>query len=295
MKFIAPAKINLGLYITGKRADGYHELASIFLPIGLCDTLEVETDNSANSSNAGTVTIATKGPFASVCGEPKKNTVYKAYQVIKQATGITQGFKVCIEKNIPSQAGLGGGSSDAGAFIGAVNKILNLNLKPHELEAIGAKVGADVPFFIKQTPAFVEGIGEKLITFKLLRDYWVVIAKPLAGLDTATVYSNLTLSLTLKSINAKRREHLRSIAFQGLKEVGELKELSNDLEIPSVKLLPEILEIKRFLEGHGPISCMMSGSGSAVFAIFDKDVSEIKEAEGKSWFFCKTKVLRGSV
>ncbi len=295
MKFSAPAKINLGLYITDKRADGYHELASIFLPVGLCDTLEVEIDNSANSPNVGTITITTKGPFASACGDPKKNTVYKAYEAIKQATGITQSFKVCIEKNIPSQAGLGGGSSDAGAFIGAVNQILNLSLKPNELEVIGAKVGADVPFFIKKSPTFVEGIGEKLTTFELLRDYWVVIVKPLAGLDTAMVYGNLTLSLTLKSINAKRREHLRSIAFQGLKEAGKLKELSNDLEVPSVRLLPEILEIKRFLEGQKPISCMMSGSGSAVFAIFDKDVSEVKEAENKNWFFCKTKVLRGSV
>ena len=289
MKVLAPAKINLGLYITDKRPDGYHELASLFLPVGLFDNLDIQS-----SGSTGELEISTSGPFA-FCGDAKNNTVYKAYQAIKQVTGINAGFKVYIEKNIPSQAGLGGGSADAGAFINAVNKVLDLKLKPLELESIASKIGADVPFFISQTPAFVEGIGEKLTPFELLRDYWVVIAKPLAGLDTAMVYANLTLSLTLKNINAKRKEHLRSIAFQGLKEAGELVGLSNDLEVPSVKLLPEILEIKRFLEGQKPISCMMSGSGSAVFAIFDKDISKIKEAENKNWFFCKTKVLRGSV
>lgn len=290
MKVFAPAKINLGLYITDKRADGYHELASIFLPVGLYDILEIEKDDTTDD-----ISITTTGPFASSCGDPKKNTVYKAHQAIKQAVTLQQGFKVNIEKNIPPQAGLGGGSSDAGAFISAVNQLMGLSFNSLELQAIGAKVGADVPFFIKGSPAFVEGIGEKITTFELLKDYWVIIAKPRAGLDTAMVYANLTLSLTLKSINAKRKEHLKSIAFQGLKEAEKLGGISNDLETPSVELLPEILEIKRFLEGHKPIACMMSGSGSSVFAIFDKDISGVKEADNKDWFFCKTKVLRGSV
>ncbi len=290
MKVSAPAKINLGLYITDKRPDGYHELASIFLPVGLYDLVNIEKDDRTQD-----ISISAEGPFAFSCDDPKKNTVYKAYKAIKELTGIKQGLKVHIQKNIPPQAGLGGGSSDAGAFIRGLNEFLGLGLKPSELKEIGLKVGADVPFFVEGKPAFVEGIGEKLSTFELLRDYWVLIAKPLAGLDTAKVYSNLNLNLTLKSLNAKRKEHLKSLAFQGLKEAEGLKELGNDLEVPSVELLPEILEVKRFLEGHKPISCMMSGSGSSVFAIFDRDVTKINEAGNKNWFFCKTKVLRGSV
>lgn len=290
MKLLAPAKINLGLYVTDKRPDGYHELASIFLPLEFFDVLNIE-----KSDKAGEIEIIAEGPYAFSCNDTKKNTVYKAYQAIKELRCVEQGLRVRIEKNIPPQAGLGGGSSDAGTFIKGMNELLSLGLKSSELKEIACKVGADVPFFVEAKPAFVEGIGEKLTTFELLRDYWVMIVKPLEGLDTGKVYGNLNLSLTLKSLNAKRKETLKSLAFQGLKEAEGLKGLSNDLEVPSVKLLPEILELKRFLEGHNPISCMMSGSGSSVFAIFDRDVAKINEAANKSWFFCKTKVLRGSV
>lgn len=289
MKYLAPAKVNLGLYLTDKRPNGYHELASIFLPIGLYDELGITLNKNTNDMD-----ITTSGPFAFNV-EKTKNTVYKAYVAIKEHCKLNDGFKVNIKKNIPFQAGLGGGSSDAASFILACNELLDLRLSPKDMELIGLSVGADVPFFLKKKPCYVEGIGEILSPFDVLKDYWVVVAKPLAGLDTAKVYGNITLNLTLKSLNAKRKEHLRSLAFQGLKDAGELVGLSNDLEGPSIRMVPQILEVKHFLNKASPLVCMMSGSGSAVFAIFDKDPSKTYEAVPKEWFFCTTKVLRGSV
>jgi len=289
MKYLAPAKVNLGLYITDKRSNGYHELASIFLPISLYDELDIIPDKKTND-----VDIVTSGSFAFDV-EKTKHTVYKAYVAIKEYCKIDYGFKVEIKKNIPFQAGLGGGSSDAASFILACNELLDLRLSQKEMELIGLGVGADVPFFLKKKPCYVEGIGEILSSFDILKDYWVVVAKPLAGLDTARVYSNITLNLTLKSLNAKRKEHLRSLTFQGLKDAGELVGLSNDLEGPSVRMVPQILEVKHFLDKASPLVCMMSGSGSAVFALFDRDPSKTYEAVPEEWFFCTTKVLRGSV
>jgi len=287
------AKINLGLYITGKREDGYHELCSIFLPLELHDKIVL--------TEADSFSINVTGPFAKGCPTDEKNTMFKAYSRLKDFVSTRGGaakaptlrpVKIDIEKNIPPEAGLGGGSSNAAVVLKGLNDLYGLKLTHEELKTIGAGIGADVPFFVDESPALVEGIGEIIKPFELQRNYWILLAKPSKGLSTKDVYSRFTLSLTLKNGNVKHMEHLRSLCFQGLKKAEELKTLHNDLESVSVLLLPEIAAIRDYFTSLSPLVTMMSGSGSSVFAVFDSE----PDAEGpkdKDWFFCKTKVKRG--
>ena len=273
------AKINLGLYITGKRSNGYHELCSAFLPIELHDEIEI--------SKSDVFSITATGPFAGVCPTDERNTMFKAYSKLNVPP-----VKITIQKNIPSEAGLGGGSSNAAGVLKGVNQLYKLGLSSQELKNIGREIGADVPFFIDEEPALVEGIGELITPFNLERNYWILLIKPNKGVSTAEVYRQFTLSLTLKNSNVKHTEHLRNLCFQGLKKAEELKTLYNDLESISVKILPEISAIRAYLEALSPLVTMMSGSGSSVFAVFDSEPA-VDGPKDKDWFFCKTKVKRG--
>ncbi len=273
------AKINLGLYITGKRSNGYHELCSAFLPIELHDKIEIK--------KADKFSIIATGPFGKICPTDERNTMFKAYSKLNVPP-----VQINIEKNIPSEAGLGGGSSNAAMVLKGLNELYDLRLNSTELKSIGSEIGADVPFFIDEEPALVEGIGELINPFELKRNYWILLIKPLKGLSTADVYKQFTLSLTLKNSNVKHTEHLRKLCFQGLKEAEELKSLYNDLESISVKILPEISAIRAYLEALSPLVTMMSGSGSSVFAVFDSEPA-VDGPKDKDWFFCKTKVKRG--
>lgn len=282
------AKINLGLYITGKRSNGYHELCSAFLPIELHDKIEI--------NKADKFSIIATGPFGKACPTDERNTMFKAYSKLKgfvSQKGMDIGpVQISIEKNIPSEAGLGGGSSNAATVLRGLNELYKLGLSSKELKDIGSEIGADVPFFIDEEPALVEGVGELITPFELKRNYWILLIKPVKGLSTAEVYRQFTLSLTLKYSNVKHTEHLRNLCFQGLKEAEELKSLYNDLESISVKILPEISAIRAYLEALSPLVTMMSGSGSSVFAVFDSEPA-VDGPKDKDWFFCKTKVKRG--
>lgn len=285
LKIKTHAKVNLGLYITGKRPDGYHELCSIFLPVELHDVLDVSLVKGA----APGLKITTSGPFAKHCPTDERNILHKIFKKLGKNISVN----VNIQKNIPVGAGLGGGSSNAAGFLKALNELCELKLSDQELRAITARSGADIPFFIGSKPALVEGIGDKITPFELEKDYWVVIAKPAMGLATAQVYQGFTLSLTLENTNVRQAEHLRSLSFQGLKKAEELRHLSNNLEDVSIRLMPEISEVKNFLDSLGPLVSMMSGSGSSVFAVFDKEIKSVADAGKKDWFLCTTKVLRG--
>jgi 4-diphosphocytidyl-2-C-methyl-D-erythritol kinase len=285
-----PAKVNLGLYITGKRPNGYHELCSIFLPLELHDELVVSKNPTHD-----TLKITVSGPFAQQCPADEKNIVFKIYNKVRSLIeeGGTFGLDLHITKNIPAEAGLGGGSSNAAGFLMALNQLWDLNLPKEKLKKIGSQVGADVPFFIDGQPALIKGIGDIIRPFELKRDYWAVVIKPLKGLSTAQVYKGFTLSLTLKTQNAKCSELLESLSLQGLEKAEELGKLSNDLERVSSEMLPEIRAIRDCLHKMNPVAHMMSGSGSAVFALFEKEPKPGLQKLDPSWFLCKTKVLRG--
>ena len=295
-----PAKVNLGLYITGKRPNGYHELCSIFLPVDLCDELDLKIEPGSD-----TLKISVAGPFAEGCPTDEKNIVFKVYNSIvsllkdekikmgAKAQTKTLGLGLHLTKNIPSEAGLGGGSSDAAGFLRALNTLWDLNLPNEKLRQIVSSIGADVPFFIECEPSLVKGIGDIIEPFKLQRDYWVIIIKPKAGLSTKEIYNKFNLSLTLKSTNVNYLKLLESLCFQGLKNVKELEILSNDLERIGSAVLSDIVVIRDYLKKMNPDACMMSGSGSAFFALFHKEPHQEFRALDPSWFLCTTKVMRG--
>jgi len=314
----APAKINLGLYITDKRPDGYHELCSIFLPVELFDVLDLKINTESD-----TLKINVSGPFAEGCPTDERNIVFKVYNKLlsllkegeirigPKAHGHVQildhehdrvpektdakklGLDLNLVKNIPSEAGLGGGSSDAAGFLKALNELWDLNLSNEKLRQIVSTIGADIPFFIGSQPALVRGIGDIIEPFTLQRDYWVIIIKPKAGLSTKEIYNKFNLSLTLKSTNVNYLKLLESLSFQGLKNVKELNLLSNDLERIGFAVLPSLVAVKDHLKQMNPDACMMSGSGSAFFALFHKEPHYEVKALDPSWFLCTTKVMRG--
>lgn len=295
MTIRTPAKINLGLYITGKRPDAYHELCSIFLPIEHSDILELELLEAKDGIQISSDPL---GIFSDQCPCDQNNIIYKAYQLLKDFVKQEKGkdlpsVKLNILKNIPIEAGLGGGSSNAAGFLKAMNRLCGLDLTVQNLKKIGAKLGADIPFFIDERPALISGIGDIIEPFELKRDYWIVLIKPVQGLSTASVYKGFTLDLTLKTINAKNCALLKSLSFQGLEKAEELKQLSNDLEKVSSGMLPELLAVKEYLKGLDPLVCMMTGSGSAVFGLFEEQPKLDFKGLKDEWFFCTTKVLRG--
>lgn len=263
-----PAKINLYLDVLGKRPDGYHELQMIMQRISLYDDIYVSKTNSGIEVTCDKAHIPT--------GE--KNIAYKAAKVFKDKFGIKEGVRVHIKKMIPDGAGLGGGSADASAVLMAMNEIFDVHLKKKDLIDIGRMVGADVPFGLFNGTALAEGIGENLTGVKINTRPYVVLVKPEFSISTASVYSRYMVN--------KRPEQycvegmIKALENGDVNEIG--KNLYNSLETVSCKDFPEIDDIKRKLIELGAKGSLMSGSGSAVFGIFDD-----KELADKSFSLFK--------
>lgn len=252
----APAKINLFLRVIGKRPDGYHDLYSLMCPVGLYDTLTL-------SFNQPEISVACSHPGVP---EDSTNLVARAAALFFKATqadtsGYASGVHIDIQKKIPVGAGLGGGSSDAAAVLKALNAHWGNPLTPGELQQLGARIGADVPFFIFSRPAVATGIGDRLQDFPHLSPWTVLLVYPNASISTAWVYKNLNLRLT------KDEKKLSNFHFDG-RFFSIDKHLVNDLEPVTERVLPVIGEIKRLLLANGAAGAMMSGSGSTVFGLF---------------------------
>ena len=241
----APAKLNLFLHITGRRADGYHLLQSAFMLIDWCDTLHFErrADASVTREDLGETL-------------PEIDLTLKAARALQQATGCTQGAHIAVRKSIPSQAGMGGGSSDAASTLLALNRLWNLRLPLAALESIGLRLGADIPFFLRGRNAWVEGIGETITPLEKahqLPPARFVIVKPAAGLETKLIFSSPSLkrdsdSATILGFAAAHFDFGR-----------------NDLQPVAQELCPEVTQAIEWLGSHG-LKGRMTGSGSAVFA-----------------------------
>lgn len=247
----AYAKINLTLDIVGKRQDGYHLIRSVMQSISLCDTLTVE-----KSEEMSLYCDRDDVP----CDE--RNIVYKIAKAFFEYTDINGAVKVDIKKRIPSQAGLGGGSADGAAVLVGLDKLFNTNLSTQTLCQIGHTVGADIPFCIMGGTLLAEGIGEKLTPLTPLCDCTIVLAKPNFGIDTKVAYSTFdTLKETpdfctdvlIKSLGGKVED-----TAPKLNNMFEACLNSEKIEAVKLKLLAE-----------GAKGACMSGSGSAVFAMFD--------------------------
>ena len=243
----APAKLNLFLHITGRRSDGYHLLQSVFMLIDWCDTLhfELRADGQISREDLGT-------PL------PVDDLVVRAARALKKVSNSPLGVHIGIEKRIPAQAGMGGGSSDAASTLLALNRLWKLNYPLEKLAEIGLQLGADVPFFLGGRNAWVEGIGEKIVPVALPAGRFLVV-KPAEGLETALIFSDPAL---------KRDSETAIISGFAVDAFGFGR---NDLQSVAQRLCPGVTQAIEWLASRG-LNGRMTGSGSAVFAQVLRDI-----------------------
>lgn len=245
----APAKLNLFLHITGRRADGYHLLQSVFMLIDWCDTLHVELRSDGAVTREDLTTAL-----------PPDDLVVRAAKALQAFAQTPQGVHIGIAKQVPAQAGMGGGSSDAATCLLALNRLWGLKLPLSKLEQIGLALGADVPFFLRGRNAWVEGIGEEITPVELPPGCFAV-AKPPEGLDTRLIFAAPDLQrATPAAIISGFAAHSGAGATGFSFDFGH-----NDLQPVAERLCPAVTEAIEWLGRQG-LQARMTGSGSSVFA-----------------------------
>src|SRR5262245_32680354 len=270
----APGKVNLGLRILGRRADGYHLARSLFLPIDLADTVEL-----ALRSTPG-VTLALEGECADVpAGD--ENLAVRAARAFLAAAGRAEGVEIRLTKRLPAPGGLGGGSSDAGAVLRGLAALLPGAVPPERLRALALGLGADVPFFLAPAPALVDGVGEEILPVDGLPSLALLLAHPGAPLATAAVFAAYDAgarSLTgpgpgpsIRALLALREEAGRARA--GPIETSLRALAVNDLEAAATRLLPAVSELRKEIEATGALAVSLSGSGPTVFGVFPDEAA----------------------
>ena len=270
----APAKINLFLRVTGRRADGYHTLQTRMQKVGLFDLLKVQRGGEGVRLHC----VGADLP------ENADNLVHRAaslfLETVAQRRGRTLGgVKISLTKNIPIAAGLGGGSSDAAAALKALNSLFETGLTAGELAAMGLELGADVPFFLADTPAALAvGIGEILTPVAPLSGCFVLLVNPGFSVSTRWVYQTFALTKEEKTTIFENFRESADPAGQPCLSAtveGLPAALENDLETVTITRYPEIGRIKEELLAHGAVAALMSGSGPTVFALFsDQQAAE---------------------
>ena len=244
----APAKLNLFLHVVGRRADGYHLLQSPFVLIDWCDTLHLERRDDSRLQRHD---IGATLPADDLC--------LRAARLLQAESGTPLGVDITIQKRLPWGAGLGGGSSDAATVLLGLNRLWGLDWPHQRLLALGARLGADVPFFVGGQDAFVEGIGEMLRPIAMPRQWYAVI-KPAAALPTAQIFSHLALARDTEPVIV---EGSLDDTYRRMDWAGGYGR--NDLQVAAESICPEVAQVARWLEARFGNS-RMTGSGSAVFA-----------------------------
>ncbi|MFH1489360.1 MAG: 4-(cytidine 5'-diphospho)-2-C-methyl-D-erythritol kinase, partial [Pseudomonadota bacterium] len=258
----APAKLNIGLMVTGRRPDGYHDLVSVMVPIDLVDRLYL--------------TLIPEKEIRLLCeGHPVPsgggNLVYRAVQAFLAGAERQEGVSVTLVKNIPVAAGMGGGSSDAAAALLALNKMYSGILPFDHLKEMALRLGADVPFFLKPAPSLARGVGEILEPLERWPEVWYVIVMPPLQVSTSWVFGNLKLKLT-SGVDEYIKKSSSNDPF------AIFQHLENDLETVTSVHFPVIGQIKNRLQDAGALCALMSGSGPSVFGVF---TSRGRAAEAK--------------
>ena len=241
LNVLAPAKLNLFLHVTGRRSDGYHLLQSAFMLIDWCDTLhfELRADGQIVRHDLNVAL-------------PADDLIVRAARLLQSASASRLGADISIDKRIPAQAGMGGGSSDAASTLLALNRLWGLRLPLEKLEQLGLQLGADVPFFLRGHNAWVEGVGEQITPIKLPEARFCVV-KPSAGIETASIFRHSQLERATKPA---------TIAVFAADPYGFGH---NDLQPVAELLCPDVTKAIELLKLHG-LQARMTGSGSAVFA-----------------------------
>ena len=269
------AKINLGLNVVARRADGYHDLETIFYPIPLCDTLEITRIEEQSPSDPRCELTITGHAIE---GNQQDNLVVKAFRLLARDHQLGR-VQIHLHKQIPSQAGLGGGSSDAAFTLRMLNKLFDLNLTNEKMHQYATKLGADCAFFITSRPAYATGIGDHLSPIdelaRQLHNYYIVIVKPDVAISTREAYTSL--------VPSRPNTCCRDIVREPIEQWREM--LSNDFETPILSRYPELSAIKVALYNAGAVYAQMSGSGSAFFGLFKEEPVEIEKFFGKDFVY----------
>lgn len=257
----APAKLNLFLHITGRRPDGYHLIQSVFMLIDWCDTLHFELRRDGNISRDDLLPSNDQGAETL----PADDLTVRAARALQKATGTSLGVHIGLEKRIPSQAGMGGGSSDAASCLLALQRLWGITLPRGELLALALSLGADIPFFLSGGHAWVEGVGERITPLHLPAASFLVV-KPAVGLSTGMIFSSPTLK--------RDSETATIVGFAGdaQSEAGQTVNPDaiygfgrNDLQPVALNLCPQLGQSLDWLKARN-LQGRMTGSGSAVFA-----------------------------
>ncbi len=266
------AKINLGLQVHQKRSDGFHNIETIFYPFPLNDALEmiVAKDKKFEFSFSG----------IPIPGRPEENLCIRAWELMEKDFGLPK-VKIHLHKVIPMGAGLGGGSADGAFTLKLINRLFNLNLHDEALQNYARMLGSDCAFFIKNKPAFAFGRGDQFEALPLdLSDFFAVLVKPDVHISTSNAYAAIT--------PAKSEIQLPLVIKKPISEWKSV--ICNDFEIPVFAHHPIIETIKNQLYQHGALFALMSGSGSAVYGIFEK---EIDLSENFRNYFYYARYLQG--
>ena len=243
--FLAPAKINLFLHITGQRADGYHTLQTVFQLLDFYDTIHLKPTQSGEIKRVNNIANVPAG----------QDLCVRAAIALQQATGCKQGVDIAVEKRIPMGGGLGGGSSDAATVLIALNHLWGTLLSREQLMQIGLKLGADVPVFIFGQNAWAEGVGEQLTAIDLQPSYYVVLT-PAVHVSTGDIFANSALTKDTKPLKIADFSRDTNLDLS-------TKVFKNDLEVVVCKEFPAVASTLKWLSQYG--KAKMSGSGASVF------------------------------
>lgn len=265
MIYFPNAKINIGLFVTGKREDGFHNIESVFYPIGLNDALEMRpvTKERYDLKTGETKLYLSGENTGNSISNDQNNTVLKAFNLLQRDFKQISNMNICLHKRIPVFAGLGGGSSDGTFTILLMNYMFNLKLDSNQMYSYAVKIGSDCPFFLKNTPQFVYSRGEKMEDINLsLNGYHLVLIKPNINISTKEAYQDVyktTHPLDLKKLRVENISQWKNY-------------VSNDFEIRLFEKYPLLGQIKNILYDNGALYAQMSGSGSTIYGIFEQEI-----------------------
>ncbi len=277
----APAKLNLGLRITGRRADGYHELESLFVPLELADEVALELGGPPG------IRLEIGGDAAEGVPADARNLAWRAAAAFVREAKLEVGVSLALVKRVPSPAGLGGGSSDAGAVLRGLAALTRASIPAARLAVIALELGADVPYFLSPQPALVEGIGERITPLLGVPRLQVLLAHPGVGLETNAVYAafdaGASLTPTSPPPNLRALLALREGAGAAKARWPSSREqlralIGNDLEAAASSLSSSVAKLREELSATGARAVGMSGSGPTMYAIYASE-AEAEQAQ----------------
>ncbi len=265
VKCKAPAKINYRLDVMQKRTDGYHDLRMVNSAVTLYDDIEIELTERG-------ITVECENDDTVPVGE--SNIVYQVAKEILAYSNKNIGVRIKIKKNIPTAAGMGGGSSNAAAVLMTLNQMLKINLSKDKLISIGVRFGADVPFFILESPAVAEGVGDKLQKIKKMPKLPIVLVSPNIKVETKWAFERFD-TMESDGNGAVKTEVEEDIPLHFTTKKSIIRFLNNDLEKVTMQKYPALEDIKLALKKLGALASQMTGSGPTVFGIFpDQETAE---------------------